>query len=46
MRMESLEIDKLKKEISDILSKYTFEKNTKDIRNQIADDLGKLLQKY
>ena len=46
MKMESLEINKLNKEISDILSKYLFKKNTISIRRQITDDLEELLQKY
>ena len=46
MKMESLEINKLNKEISNILSKYLFKKNTISIRRQIADDLEELLQKY
>ena len=40
--MEYSEIDKLNEEISHILSKYLFKKNTIDIRNQIANDLVKL----
>ena len=46
MKTESLKIDKLKKEISDILTKYLFKKNTKAIRIQIFNDLEQLLQKY
>lgn len=46
MKMESLEINKLNKEISNILTKYLFEKNIISIRCQIADDLEELLQKY
>lgn len=46
MKMEYLETDKLNKEISDILTKYLFEKNTIDTRNRIYNDLVQLLQKY
>ena len=46
MKMEYLEINKIETDINKILSKYLFEPNNEETRNNIKKDIDYYLDKY